>query len=214
VVDIPAWIDELCRPLVDRLCSIDGVEALVLGGSQARGTAWPDSDVDIALGYYPGAPFSIEELDRAASELDDQHRTGLVTNFGEWGPGVNGGGWLVIDDNHVDFLYRDLARVREVILRCCEGKPEAWNQLGHPMGFQSQIYIGEVDCCVPLYDPAGEIAALKALIPQYQERLRRALVEKHLFDAEFESALAEKPARRGDIVYANGMMFARASSWC
>jgi predicted nucleotidyltransferase len=84
VVDIPAWIDELCRPLVERLCSIDGVEALVLGGSQARGTAWPDSDVDIALGYYPGAPFSIEELDRAASELDDQHRTGLVTNFGEW----------------------------------------------------------------------------------------------------------------------------------
>lgn len=206
------WLDSICARVVGRLKAIDGIEAIVLGGSQARGTARPDSDVDIALGYEAERPFSIAELDLAASELDDQHRARLMTHFGDWGPGVNGGGWLMIDGHHVDFLYRDLARVREVIERCREGRAEGWYQLGHPMGFQSQIYMGEIDCCRALYDPAGKIAALKAMTSPYPDAMRRALVEKHLFDAEFESALAEKPAARGDIVYAAGMMF-RASGF-
>lgn len=212
MAEISAWLESLCARIVERLKSIHGIEAVVLGGSQARGTARPDSDVDIALGYEAERPFSIAELERAASELDDERRTGLVTDFGAWGAGVNGGGWLVIGSRHVDFLYRDLARVREVIERCRGGRPEGWYQLGHPMGFQSQTYMGEIDCCRALHDPHGKIAALKATTVQYPERMRRALIEKHLFDAEFESALAEKPARRGDIVYASGMMF-RASGF-
>ena len=73
---------------------------------RARGTARPDSDVDIGLYYDPESPFSIEELDAAAGDLDDRHVPKLVTRFGDWGADVNGGGWLIIGGRHVDFLYR------------------------------------------------------------------------------------------------------------
>jgi predicted nucleotidyltransferase len=85
------------RRIVERLQRVEGIEAIALGGSQARDAARPDSDVDIGLYYDPEAPFSVEELDAAARDLDDRHIPKLVTRFGDWGAGVNGGGWLVID---------------------------------------------------------------------------------------------------------------------
>src|SRR5690242_14383563 len=91
-----SWVEEICKRVVARLGSLNGIRAIALGGSRARGTARKDSDVDLALYYDPGAPFKIHELDAAASELDDRHRGGVMTPLGEWGAGVNGGGWLVI----------------------------------------------------------------------------------------------------------------------
>jgi len=205
-------VDEICARVAARLARIEGIEAIALGGSRARGTARDDSDIDLGLYYDADYPFSIEELDSAASELDDRHITGLVTRFGDWGPAVNGGGWLIVDGLHVDFLYRDLARVREIIEQCRDGKPSGTYQLGHPMGFQNQIYLGETSCCRPLYDPDGALAALKAMLVEYPPRLRTALVEKHLFDARFEIDIAEKPARRGDVMYVAGCLF-RASGF-
>ena len=38
------------------LRAVDGVVALVLGGSHARGTARPDSDLDLGLYYRQAAP--------------------------------------------------------------------------------------------------------------------------------------------------------------
>jgi predicted nucleotidyltransferase len=79
-----SWLDELCSRIVARLRRVDGVETIALGGSRARGTARPDSDVDIGLYYDPESPFSIEELDAAARDLDDRHVPKLVTRFGDW----------------------------------------------------------------------------------------------------------------------------------
>ena len=56
---------------------------------------------------------------------DDRRVGGLVTRFGAWGAGVNGGGWLRIDAHHVDLLYRDLRRVRAVIEQCVRGEIDA-----------------------------------------------------------------------------------------
>ncbi|MGC4867075.1 nucleotidyltransferase domain-containing protein [Micromonospora sp. DT53] len=39
--------------LPDRLCAVDGVVAVALGGSRARGEHRPDSDWDLGL-YYQG----------------------------------------------------------------------------------------------------------------------------------------------------------------
>ena len=142
-----------------------------------------------------------DALNQAARELDDRHLDNLVTGPGEWGPGVNGGGWLLIDGNHVDFLYRDLNRVREVIARCVAGEPDAIYQLGHPMGFQTQIYAGETHYCRPLFDRTGELARLKSMVAEYPEKLRISLVRKHLFDSVFQIEIAGKPAHRGDTAY-------------
>jgi predicted nucleotidyltransferase len=206
VKDIPSRIADICARVAARLRKIDGLEAVALGGSWSRGTARADSDIDLGLAYGGDRPFSIAELAEAARELDDRHLDGLVTRIGEWGPGVNGGGWLLIEGNHVDFLYRDLKRVREVVERCVAGEPDAVYQLGHPMGFQNQIYVGETHFCRPLFDRDGKLARLKTLVAEYPEKLRVALVRKHLFDSAFHIEIAAKPAARADIMYVSGCL--------
>ena len=199
--DVPGKILELCERVAARLRKVGGIEAVALGGSWSRGAARPDSDIDLGLAYDGEHPFSIAELAAAARELDDRHGDELVTPIGAWGPGVDGGGWLLIDGTHVDFLYRDLKRVREIIERCVNGDLGAMYQLGHPMGFQNQIYVGETHFCRPIFDRDGKLARLKALVAEYPEKMRTALVRKHLFDSAFQLEIAAKPAVRGDILY-------------
>jgi Polymerase beta, Nucleotidyltransferase len=197
----PAWLAGLCERIASRLAGVDGVKAVALGGSRARRTVREDSDIDLGLYYDASTSLPLEQIDDAARDLDDRHLLGLVTPLGAWGPGVNGGGWLQIDGRQVDILYRDLGRVREVVERCVRGQIEAFYQLGHPIGFQSQIYAGEIHFCRPLNDPADELKALKVLVAKYPSEMRRALVGKHLFDVQFETELAFAPAGRGDLVY-------------
>ena len=141
------------------------------------------------------------KINAAARELDDSPRRRPGHPAGCLGPGVNGGGWLLIGGRHVDFLYRDLRRVREVVDGCIRGQIDAVYQLGHPIGFQNQIYAGETHFCRPLYDQADELGALKKLVVSYPPSMRRALIDKHLFDAQFEIEIALGPAGRGDVAY-------------
>jgi predicted nucleotidyltransferase len=208
----PEWVSEICERAAERLAAIKAIRAVALGGSRARGTAREDSDIDLALYYDPSAPLPMEQLDAAARELDDRHASGLVTPLGAWGLGVNGGGWLLIGGRHVDFLYRDLRRVREVVDGCIRGQIDAVYQLGHPIGFQNQIYAGETHFCRPLYDQTGELSALKKLVLSYPPGMRRALVDKHLFDTQFEIEIALEPAGRGDVAYVSQCL-ARATGF-
>jgi len=155
-------IEQILSRVVARVSKIAGIKAIVLGGSHARGTADERSDIDLGI-YYDGKhPFSISALGAAAQELDDRHSDNLLTSFGDWGPAVNGGGWLEIRGNHVDFLYREIDAVHEAIEDCVAGRPRSIYQLGHPLGFHIQIYAGEVHVCRPLYDSSGTVARLKA----------------------------------------------------
>jgi predicted nucleotidyltransferase len=209
-VDRDGTVAEIVHRVVARVARVRGVRAIVLGGSRARGTADAHSDIDLGIYYDSRRPFGIGDLERAAGELDDQHRRGLLTPFGAWGPGVDGGGWLVIEGRHVDFLYRDLNVVRRAIDDCRAGKPASIYQLGHPLGFHNQIHAGEVSVCRPIYDPDGVLRALKRGVARYPAALRRAIVTKHMFDAAFELAIAGKPALRGDTMYVAGCLFRAA----
>ncbi|HKN01474.1 MAG TPA: nucleotidyltransferase domain-containing protein [Candidatus Binataceae bacterium] len=207
-------LDPEIRAILDRVVArtaqVRGITAIALGGSRARGTADRHSDIDLGLYYDSRRPFRIADLARAARDLDDRHAGGLLTRFGEWGPGVNGGGWLQVGGMHVDFLYRDLVAVRRTIADCRAGRVSSLYQLGHPMGFHSQIYAGEVNCCVLLHDPRAALHRLKRMVARYPEPLRRALVTKHFFDATFELVIAGKPAKRDDTAYVAGCMFRAA----
>jgi predicted nucleotidyltransferase len=203
-------VELILTQVAERVSKIEGIQAIVLGGSRARGTADERSDIDLGI-YYDGQhPFSTAALEAAAKELDDRHADGLVTSFGDWGPAVNGGGWLEIQGNHVDFLYREIGAVREAIEDCVAGRPRSIYQLGHPLGFHIQIYAGEVHVCRSLFDPAGTVARLKSRVGEYPEKLRTAAVTKHLFDAEFEISIAAKPAQRSDVMYVAGCLFRAA----
>lgn len=88
----------LARKIADQLAEIDGVVAVILGGSYARGEADNHSDIDIGLYYRHDDPIDTKALDKLAAKLDDRHAAGLATPIGEWGPWINGGAWLVVED--------------------------------------------------------------------------------------------------------------------
>ncbi len=203
-------VEEILARVVARVSKIEGVQAIVLGGSRARGTADERSDIDLGIYYDRKHPFSILALGAAAKELDDRHSENLVTSFGYWGPAVNGGGWLQIRGHHVDFLYREIGAMRDAIEDCIAGRPRSIYQLGHPLGFHIQIYAGEVHICRLLFDPAGLIAQLKSEVSEYPEKFRTAAITKHLLDAEFEILIAAKPAERDDVMYVAGCLFRAA----
>ncbi len=193
--------------IASRLGRIEGVAAVTLGGSWAREAALPGSDIDIGIYYYPDQRPSIAALRQLAQELDDRHPTDAVTDFGGWGPWINGGGWLQIEGERVDWLYRDLALVNQVIDECRAGRTSCSYQPGHPHGFHTHMYMGEIYYCHPLYDPKGALAALQALTLNYPQHLKRALIDKYLWEATFALDTASKAAERGDVFYVTGALF-------
>jgi predicted nucleotidyltransferase len=125
---------DLAQDIADRLGKIKGIEAVVLGGSLARGEGHQDSDIDLGLYYDPNHPPSVKDLNLLAAELDDSHASNLITEFGEWGIWVNGGGWLTSNKQPVDWLYRDISFVSKVINDCQAGKTSCYYYPGHPHG--------------------------------------------------------------------------------
>jgi predicted nucleotidyltransferase len=197
----------LMQQIVDEVKQVDGVGAIVLGGSRARGTHTSSSDIDLGIYYGPGSPLDVKELSQVATRLDDEHRVDAITPIGGWGPWINGGGWLKIQTHPVDFLYRDLAKVTAVIEDCLQEKVEIDYQPGHPLGFVSSMYLAEVAVCQPLWDPEGIISELKRKINPYPDPLQRALIQKFAWEINFSIDIARKAAQRSDVAYAAGCCF-------
>ena len=136
---------------------------------------------------------------RALAEAVNDTAGPIVTSFYEWGPWVNGGAWLTIGGQRVDFLYRSVEHLERVIAEAEAGRYEVHYLQQPPFGFFSGTYLGEVAVCVPLFDPEGLLAALKRRVAAYPEALRRAVVRDYLFMAEFTlTAFAPKVAARAD----------------
>ncbi len=199
--------NEIAERIAARLGQIEGVVAVTLGGSWARGEAHPDSDIDLGIYYDPDRPPSIEDLRQLACKLDDRHLPNLVTDFGEWGPWINGGGWLHIEGKRVDWLYRDLVWVKRTIEGCRSGWITCDYQPGHPHGFHNHIYLGEIFYAKPLYHLEDVLTELKALTAEYPPKLKQAIIEKYLWEADFALGMARKPAERSDVFYVTGCLF-------
>lgn len=197
----------LVTDIVEKLKTINGIEAIVLGGSRSRGTHTATSDIDLGIYYSPSAPIDLVALSKLATEIDDEHRTDLITEVGGWGPWINGGGWLTVQQTPVDFLYRDLDKVSRLIQDCCEGRIEIAYQSGHPHAFTSAIYLAEVALCQPLWDPHGVVATLKSRVQPYPLELKRAIVRSFWWETDFSLRVAHKGVSRGDVSYAAGCCF-------
>jgi hypothetical protein len=188
--------------LSEQLVTVDGVVAVALGGSRARGTHRPDSDIDLGL-YYRG-DLDVAGLRALAARVADKPVE--VTKPGGWGPWVDGGGWLSIQGWRVDWIYRDLDRVQRIWADCQGGRYEVGVQPGHPLGFYSHAYAGEVALCRVLADPTGELADLHARTREYPPPLGDALIEG-LWEADFAIGLARYGAAGTDPTYAAGCLF-------
>jgi predicted nucleotidyltransferase len=198
---------KLSEMVAGRLGGIGGVKAIALGGSWAREEAHPDSDVDLGIYYRPENPPRITVLRLLAQELDDRHPPDAVTDLGEWGPWINGGGWLIIEGRRVDWLYRDLDLIECTVGECSAGRPSVYYQPGHPHGFHTHIYMGEIHYCRPLHDPDGALESLKNVTENYPPRLKRALIQNQLWEARFALDTCRKSAARGDAFYVAGCLF-------
>ena len=128
---------QIANDIAGHLVQIEGVRAVVLGGSWARGAGDANSDVDLGIYYDPATPLDIAGLRALAAELDDSHSGDVVTEIGGWGPWINGGAWLTVNGQRVDWIYRDLALVRQIIEACAAGNPKIYYQAGHPHGFHT-----------------------------------------------------------------------------
>ncbi len=199
--------DRLLARVVPVLADVPGVAAVVLGGSQARGTAHDASDYDIGLYYAETAPVDTTRLRETVLAIVDTPDAVDVTPIGEWGPWIVGGAWLAIGGRKVDLLYRSIDKVSAVIDACRHGEVGMHYQAGHPHGFCSAIWMGEVAQCRPLHDPDGAIAALQARTSPYPRALRDALIRRFQWEIPFGIENAELALPRGDTTHIAGCAY-------
>lgn len=183
--------------LAAQLITVPGIRAVVLGGSRARGTHRPDSDVDLGL-YYEGE-LDLGALTDLARSIPGNERV-EIAGPGGWGPWVNGGAWLHVDGVAVDWILRDVRRVREQCERARNGSFAFHAHAGHPLGFLDVSYAGEIATCRILEDPDGLVAEAKAQLDPYPPALTTAMIE-NLWQARFLVDSARKGAAGGDAAY-------------
>lgn len=177
---------------------IDGVKAIVLGGSYAIGLATEKSDLDIGIYYSEQRPFDIEKIKTVAHKFSNNEQP-TVTGFYEWGPWVNGGAWINTEYGEVDLLYKNIDQIVKTIDNSINGIWENSFEQQPPYGFSSIIYLAETHSSIPLYDPENIISKLKDRIKQYPQKLKQSVVQQSLWSAEFTIWQAEKFANKTDI---------------
>lgn len=195
-VPIDYVLDKVSQSLQD----IPGVQAIVLGGSRARGTHSAQSDIDIGI-YYDATELDLAQLKKCAHELDDDSRDELIAAPGEWGEWINGGGWLVIGGHHVDLILRETARVATELDNCHVGRVTAHYQPGHPHAYINAMYVGELAISRVLWDGTGEVTRLKSGAEAYPAELKAALVNFFRFEAGFSAMFASANADKADPYY-------------
>ena len=199
--------DPFLTEITPVLAGVPGVAAVVLGGSRARGTATENSDYDLGLYFRRGRPLDTEALLGAVRPLVDHPETAVVTPIGKWGPWIVGGGWLRIAGKKVDVLYREIEAVDAVITDALAGRISMHYQPGHPHGFCSAHWMGEVALCRPLHDPDDALAELKARTQPYPQALGAALIGKFLWEVGFSIENAGLGAARRDATHVAGCSY-------
>jgi predicted nucleotidyltransferase len=190
---------ELLKTITRQLSEIPGIVAIVLGGSYARGTARPDSDLDIGVYYSEQSPPEIAAIQSFAGKLSLPDHLPTVTGFYEWGPWVNGGAWIQTVAGKVDLLYRNLEQVERVLNDSQAGIYDHHFYQQPTFGFVSVVYLAETKCCLPLFDRQHLLSALKRRVEIYPPPLQQSLTKDCLWMAEFTFIHAFGFAQRGDI---------------
>jgi nucleotidyltransferase-like protein len=199
--------DPILSRIVPVLAGVPGIAAIALGGSRARGTATETSDYDIGLYFSAAQPIDTDRLLQAAKTFADAPDAAAVTPIGGWGPWIVGGGWLHVDGRKVDLLYRDLDAVTRTIEAGCAGEITMHYQPGHPHGFCSAIWMGEVALCRPLHDSVNALARLKGKTSPYPARLGEALIRRFQWEIVFSTENAELAIARGEQTHIAGCAY-------
>ncbi|MEG0176630.1 MAG: nucleotidyltransferase domain-containing protein [Anaerorhabdus sp.] len=199
-------VDNIIELVGEKLSSLSYIECIVLGGSRARGTHTEDSDIDIGI-YYHSESFDLITINQLAAELDDEHRSNLIAPPGAWGNWVNGGGWLIIQGHHVDLILRDIKHVEQVMKDTNQGIVTANYQTGHPHGYISVMYRGELGISKILFARSDSFCELKKQAETYPSALQKGLTDFFMFEACFSLMFAKDNIDKDDISYVCGHCF-------
>jgi hypothetical protein len=202
---IPPEKARLLEEIASALAKVPNVEAVALGGSHARGTHRPDSDLDIGIYYRESAPFAVGDI-RAVAKAYSAAGTTTVTDFYDWGPFVNGGAWIDNAICKVDFLYRNLDQLERLVAATEQGEWSHSYDQQPPFGFRSVTILGEIHIAKPLHDPKNALAGLKARVATYPPALKARIVQDMLWLAEFSFIHARSYAETGDVPNTVGCM--------
>lgn len=206
---IPNDKQKLLDNITEELKLIDGVKAIVLGGSYAIGLATENSDLDIGIYYSEQNPFDIKKIQNVAKKFADNDQP-TVTGFYEWGPWVNGGAWINTTSGEVDFIYKNIEQITKTIDNAKNGIWENNFEQQPPYGFSSIIFLSETQSSLSLYDPDDVLKKLKESVKEYPQKLKQSVVQQSLWAAEFTIWQAEKFAVKNDTFNTIGC-FTRAT---
>lgn len=189
-------VERAVLAMARELVAVDGVVAVVMGGSRARNAHASTSDVD--LGLYTRGVVEFDDLDGLAERWSTT--PARFARPGEWGPWVDCGAWLEVDGKPVDWIRRDLDRVEEQWVRAQRGEHAFHVQAGHPLGFLDVAYVGELAHARILQDPTDELQRLRERVQRMPDALGDALAGG-LWEADLLLTQASKAASRGDDAF-------------
>jgi predicted nucleotidyltransferase len=202
---VPVAKARLLEQIAAALSTVPNVRAVALGGSHARGTHRPDSDLDIGIYYRESQPLAIDAI-RGIAKRFSKSGSPTVTDFYDWGPFVNGGAWIDNAVCKIDFLYRNLDQLERVIAAAHRGEWQHSFDQHPPFGFRSVTLLGEIHVCKPLLDPENVLGPMQERVAAFPPALRARIVQDMLWIAEFSFTHAHGFAEAGDVPNTVGCM--------
>lgn len=200
-------VQEIAASIASHLGEIDGVTSVALAGTWAQSSTQLEADIDLSIYYHDEHRPNIHAMRALALELNSFLSAETVTDFWQQGPLLNGGAWLWVEGRRVNWQYRDLARVRAAMENARAGGSTGYYQVGHPHGFFSHYYLGEIAYCRPLFDPEGTLRQLKSSVVPYPEPLKRSLADGFVREADLTLFAAQRAVSQDDVFYANGCIY-------
>ena len=132
-----------------------------------------------------------------------------MTDLGIWGQWVNGGAWLTIKGQRVDFIYRDLdfmtATINDVMAATGRSRSDFWQQA--PYGFHPADLLRRGPLHVPALGPGGHRRHCSGQkVAVYPEVMKRRAVSGWLWSAQFTAANAKHAPERGEAYLVAGFL--------